>query len=58
MATMEFLQQEWISDGKFIGIGNERDPIIGRQEEGASFHDSDGYGKPFFRIHRATELLE
>jgi Dyp-type peroxidase family len=37
MDTMEFLQQEWINDGNFIGIGNERDPIIGLQEEGASF---------------------
>jgi len=37
MATMEFLQQEWINDGNFIGIGGERDPIIGRQEEGAVF---------------------
>jgi len=37
MATMEFLQQEWINDGDFIGVGNERDPIIGRQEEGAFF---------------------
>ena len=37
MATIEFLQQEWINDGNFIGIGDERDPIIGRQEEGATF---------------------
>ena len=37
MATLEFLQQEWINDGNFIGIGDERDPIIGLQEEGASF---------------------
>jgi len=37
MATMEFLQQEWINEGNFIGIGEERDPIIGRQEEGAVF---------------------
>jgi Dyp-type peroxidase family len=37
MATMEFLQQEWINDGNFIGIGDERDPIIGLQEEGAIF---------------------
>ena len=34
MATIEFLQQEWINDGNFIGIGDERDPIIGLQEEG------------------------
>jgi len=37
MATIEFLQQEWINDGDFIGAGGERDPIIGRQEDGATF---------------------
>ncbi len=37
MATIEFLQQEWINDGNFIGAGDERDPIIGLQEKGATF---------------------
>jgi len=37
MDTIEFLQQEWINDGDFIGVGGERDPIIGRQDEGATF---------------------
>jgi Dyp-type peroxidase family len=37
MATIEFLQQEWINDGDFIGANGERDPIIGRQKEGATF---------------------
>lgn len=37
MATIEFLQQEWINDGNFIGVGDERDPIIGLQDEGATF---------------------
>ena len=37
MATIEFLQQEWIDEGNFVGLGDERDPIIGRQEEGAVF---------------------
>jgi deferrochelatase/peroxidase EfeB len=37
MATIEFLQQEWVNDGNFVRIGDERDPIIGRQEEGATF---------------------
>ena len=37
MATIEFLQQEWVNDGDFIGAGRERDPIIGLQEEGATF---------------------
>jgi len=37
MATFEFLQQEWVNDGNFVGLDRERDPIIGRQEEGAIF---------------------
>lgn len=37
MATIEFLQQEWINDGNFIGAGNERDPIVGLQESDATF---------------------
>ena len=37
MATIEFLQQEWINDGNFIGVGGEHDPIIGLQDEGATF---------------------
>ena len=27
----------WINDRNFHELGNERDPIIGRQEEGATF---------------------
>ena len=37
MATIEFLQQEWINDGNFIRAGNERDPIVGLQQDGATF---------------------
>ena len=37
MATIEFLQQEWINDGNFVDLGDERDPIIGLQEEEATF---------------------
>jgi Dyp-type peroxidase family len=37
MATMEFLQQEWINNGNFIGLGDERDPNVGLQEDGATF---------------------
>jgi Dyp-type peroxidase family len=37
MASIEFLQQEWINDGDFIGAGGERDPIIGLQKEDATF---------------------
>jgi deferrochelatase/peroxidase EfeB len=37
MATIEFLQQEWINDGNFMELGPERDPIIGLQEQSAAF---------------------
>jgi len=33
MATIEFLQQEWINDGNFMSLGNERDPTGGLQED-------------------------
>jgi deferrochelatase/peroxidase EfeB len=37
MATFEFLQTEWINNGNFIGLGEERDPNVGLQEDGATF---------------------
>jgi Dyp-type peroxidase family len=37
MATMEFLQQEWINNGNFMSLGNERDPNVGLQEDGGTF---------------------
>jgi deferrochelatase/peroxidase EfeB len=37
MATIEFLQQEWVNDGNFVRLGGERDPIIGLQHEGGTF---------------------
>ncbi len=37
MNTLEFLQQEWINDGTFMNLGNERDPTVGLQEDGATF---------------------
>jgi deferrochelatase/peroxidase EfeB len=37
MATLEFLQREWINDGNFMGLGEERDPIVGLRQEGGTF---------------------
>ena len=37
MATLEFLQQEWINNGNFMRLGDERDPNIGLQQDGATF---------------------
>jgi hypothetical protein len=34
MATLEFLQQEWINNGNFMDLGDERDPNVGLQEDG------------------------
>jgi Dyp-type peroxidase family len=37
METMEFLQQEWINNGNFMNLGDERDPNVGLQQDGAAF---------------------
>ena len=37
MATLEFLQSEWINNGNFTGLNDERDPIVGLQQEDAVF---------------------
>jgi Dyp-type peroxidase family len=37
MATMEFLQQEWINNGNFMSLGEERDPNVGLQSDDATF---------------------
>ena len=37
MATVEFLQQEWINNGNFMNLGEERDPNVGLQAAGATF---------------------
>jgi Dyp-type peroxidase family len=37
MATLEFLQQEWINNGNFMSLGEERDPNVGLQEDGGTF---------------------
>jgi deferrochelatase/peroxidase EfeB len=37
MATIEFLQQEWVNDGNFMRLGDEHDPIIGLQKDDATF---------------------
>jgi deferrochelatase/peroxidase EfeB len=37
MTTLEFLQQEWINNGNFMDLGDERDPNVGLQQDGAMF---------------------
>ena len=40
MATMECLQEERINNGNFMSLGDERDPNVGLQEDGATFTTS------------------
>jgi len=35
MATVEFLQTEWINSGNFMALDLERDPLVGLQDGGA-----------------------
>ena len=37
MASIEFLQQEWVNNGNFVSLDDERDPIIGVQEDDGVF---------------------
>jgi Dyp-type peroxidase family len=37
MATIEFLQQEWVNNGNFVALDDEHDPIIGLQRGDAHF---------------------
>jgi len=36
-ATIEFLQQEWLNNGNFQSLGEERDPLIGLHEQNGTF---------------------
>jgi len=35
--TLEFLQSEWINSGNFMGVGQEKDPMIGLQGKDGTF---------------------
>ncbi|NNG36416.1 peroxidase [Nakamurella sp. DB0629] len=35
--NVEFLQSEWVSSGNFMGLGKERDPMLGIQERNPYF---------------------
>jgi deferrochelatase/peroxidase EfeB len=50
--TYEFLRKDWINDGKFLGLGNERDSIVGS-------HDGSGhYTIPMRPLRRTIPMLE
>ena len=55
MATMEFLQQEWIDNGNFMSLGDERDPNVGLQEDGAVFTIPHSAGPTPHSRHRDVQ---
>jgi hypothetical protein len=63
MATLEFLQGEWINDGNFAGVGDERDPMVGPQPDGATFSIPQTpvrrriHGIETFNVFRGGEYL-
>ena len=63
MATLEFLQGEWINDGNFAGVGDERDPMVGLQPDGAVFSIPQApvrrriHGIDTFNVLRGGEYL-
>jgi Dyp-type peroxidase family len=63
MATLEFLQGEWINDGNFAGVGDERDPMVGLQPDGATFSIPQApvrrrvHGIETFNVLRGGEYL-
>jgi Dyp-type peroxidase family len=63
MATLEFLQSEWINNGNFTGLNEERDPIVGLQQDDSVFTVQQSrvrrrvHGVATFNILRGGEYL-
>jgi deferrochelatase/peroxidase EfeB len=63
MGTLEFLQSEWINNGNFTGLNDERDPIVGLQEDDAVFTVQQApvrrrvHGIETFNVLRGGEYL-
>jgi deferrochelatase/peroxidase EfeB len=55
MATMEFLQREWINSGNFTGLGEERDPLVGLQEGDATFTIPKGSSEAAYPRHPVVQ---
>src|SRR5258706_1381266 len=61
--TLESLHHAWSNDGTFMNLGNERDPTVGLQEEGATFTIPEApvrrriHGIETFNVLRGGEYL-
>jgi deferrochelatase/peroxidase EfeB len=57
MATLEFLQGEWINNGNFAGVGDERDPMVGLQPDGATFSIPQAPARAGFTASRLSTFF-
>ena len=58
MDTLEFLQSQWINDGNFMNLGEERDPLLG-VHEGNDHAEADVFSVPAEPIRqRHTGILQ
>jgi Dyp-type peroxidase family len=54
----EFLMKEWINDGDFVGLGPDRDPILGNQPpEGGRFRCPAGKGQPPVKMRNMPSFV-
>ena len=57
METVEFLQSQWINDGNFMSLGEEKDPMVGLHS-GDKDSDADDFTVPADPIANATMVLK
>ncbi|CAN6961206.1 Peroxidase [Psychrobacter okhotskensis] len=57
METVEFLQSQWINDGNFMSLGEEKDPMIGLHQ-GDKDSDADTFTVPADPIRQRYHGIE
>ena len=57
METVEFLQSQWINDGNFMSLGDERDPVLGLHE-GDKDNAADTFTVPADPIRKRYHGIE
>lgn len=62
METVEFLQSQWINDGNFMSLGEEKDPMVGlhnvKKDGGDKDSDADKFTVPADPIRKRYHGIE
>ncbi len=53
----EFLMKDWINDGDFLGLGADRDPILGNQPQGGGRFRIPNQGKPVTNLRSMPTFI-